>query len=156
MSSGGGLPLGRGLVRLHSLAVNGRDALSDFGQQLGRVEPPERALGDQQSLPDDRRRILDLLVALRRRRAQPDGREGRLDRVRRAQVLPVRLRELVEGDQPVPILVEDMADGGDALLRAPRLERPLLGTFPAHIYGLSRSALAQVWIRVNVVPQRSG
>src|SRR5262249_59118947 len=103
-----------------------RPPLRDFASPRGRLEPPERALGDQRGLPDVRRRVLDLLVPLRRRRAESDGRERRLDRVRRAQVLPVRLRELVEGDQPVPVLVEDAADRGDALLRAPRLERPLL------------------------------
>src|SRR5215471_9766108 len=41
-------------------------------------------------------------------------------------MLPVRLRELIKGDQPVPVLVEGLTDSGHALLCAPRLERPLL------------------------------
>jgi len=60
MSLGGGFLLGHARARLHSLAVDVGHAFRDLGQQLGRVEPPERALGDQQRFPDDRRRVLHL------------------------------------------------------------------------------------------------
>jgi len=54
-------------------------------------------------------------AALRRRTAA----KGRLDRIRGAQVLPARLRELIEGNQPIPVVVEGLADGGHALPHAP-------------------------------------
>jgi predicted nucleic acid-binding protein len=41
-------------------------------------------------------------------------------------MLPVRPGELVEGDQPVPVVVRRLADGGHALRRAPRPECPRL------------------------------
>ncbi len=50
MSSGGGLRFGRGLARLYTCPVDVRHPLRDFGQQLGRVQPPKRLLGHQQRL----------------------------------------------------------------------------------------------------------
>jgi hypothetical protein len=66
------------------------------------------------------------LVPLRRRRADSYGRERRLDRVRGAQVFPVRFRELVEGDQPLPVLVEGLADAIRRLAKSAWRGRRLL------------------------------
>ena len=52
MSSGGGLRFSRGLARFHAHTVDIRGAFRDLGEQLGRIEPPERPLGDEQGLPD--------------------------------------------------------------------------------------------------------
>jgi hypothetical protein len=46
-----------------------------------------------------------LLVAFAGRGAQPHGGEGRFDHVGRAQMPPVLLRELIKGDEPLPIVV---------------------------------------------------
>jgi hypothetical protein len=40
--------MNRDRARLHPLSVDVRHALRDLGQQFGRIEPPERPLGDQQ------------------------------------------------------------------------------------------------------------
>jgi hypothetical protein len=69
--------------QLHARPVNVRHAFRDFGEQLGRIEPPEGLFGDQQGLPDDRRRVLDSFESLGSRGPQPDGGERRLDRIRR-------------------------------------------------------------------------
>ena len=48
------------------------------------------------------RRLLAQAVP-RLHRAQPDRSEGRLDGVRRPKTLPVRRREVVEGEQLLPV-----------------------------------------------------
>jgi len=65
------------------------------------VQSPEPLLRDQQHLPDDRRGIAQCLEPLARVGPQPRGREGRLDRVARAQVRPVGFGELGEGEHPL-------------------------------------------------------
>src|SRR6266700_2866098 len=70
----------------HTVDIN--HAARDVREQLRRVETPEGLLRDEQRLPDHRRRVLHLLEPFGRGRPQPNGREGRLDRVRRPQVLP--------------------------------------------------------------------
>jgi hypothetical protein len=118
MSRGMPGPSGYGQRRLGPLShpVDVDDAVGDVGQQLARVEPPERSLGDQQGLPNDCRGVLHLFLY----------RERRLDRVRGAQVFPVRFRELVEGDQPLPVLVEGLADAIRRLAKSAWRGRRLL------------------------------
>src|SRR6266545_7984338 len=111
---------------LRSLSISVRDALGDLWQELGRVETSEALLSDEQRLPDHGCRVLDLLEPLGRGRPQPHGGERRLHHVRCSQVLPMLLRERVEGHQPAPVLRQAPAGGGDALPRGPRLERALL------------------------------
>ena len=50
--------------------------LGDFGQELRVIEPAKGPLGHEQDPPDQRRRVGDLLKALRRRCSQAHGREG--------------------------------------------------------------------------------
>ena len=45
-------------------------------------------------------------ASLRADRPVSDGREGAFDRIRRTQVLPMFGREVVEGEQRVPVLLE--------------------------------------------------
>ena len=72
-----------------SAPVHGTDAVDvdhaarDIGEQLGRVEAPERFLRNEQRLPDDRGGVLHFLEPLGGRRPQPHRGERRLDRVRR-------------------------------------------------------------------------
>src|SRR5215467_15479555 len=78
-------------------------AARDVGEQLRRVEPPERLLCDAQGLPDHRPRILHLLEALGRGRPTAPRCERRLDRIRCPPALPVLARELIERHHPVPV-----------------------------------------------------
>ncbi len=71
------------------MAVDIADAAIDLREQFRSVEPAEAALGDYQHLPDERRRIDHLLVALGRIRAKPHGGEGRLHHVRGSEMPPV-------------------------------------------------------------------
>src|SRR6058998_1793190 len=116
--------LGASVHCANSVDVHG--STRDVGEQFRRVEASERLLGDEQRLPDHRRRVLNLLEPLGRRRPQPHRREGRLHRVRRPQMLPVLARELVERHHPLPVAIERARGLGMAALRAPRLERSLL------------------------------
>src|SRR5438034_6947874 len=102
------------------------DVCSSDLKQLGRVQPPERLLRDEQRLPNHRGRVLHLLEAFGRGRPQPDRREGRLHRVRRPEMLPVLTRELVKRHHPFPVAIERAPDLGVAALGAPRLKRALL------------------------------
>src|SRR5438094_236184 len=120
----GGDALGPSVHCANSVDVHG--STRDVGEQFRRVEASERLLGDEQRLPDHRRRVLDLLESLGRGRPQPHRREGRLHRVRRPQMLPVLARELIERHHPPPVALEDAPDFSMTALRAPRLERPLL------------------------------
>src|SRR5206468_2378623 len=82
-------------------------------------------LRDQQRLPDDGGRVLDLLESFGGGGAQPHRGERRLDHVRRPEMLPVLLWERVEGHQPLPVFLEPAARTRHALLRRPRLEAAL-------------------------------
>ena len=57
------------------------------------------------NLLEQLRGVLHPLEPLRRVGPQPEGGEGRLDRVARPQVASVGLRELGEGEHPVPVPV---------------------------------------------------
>jgi hypothetical protein len=66
MRSGGGLLF----ASVHCTdSVDVRHAIGHLRQELGRIEPTERLLRDEQRLSDDRRRVLHLLKALGRRGA---------------------------------------------------------------------------------------
>lgn len=101
--SGGSLP--GSFLDSHSVDVCG--AVVHLLHQLRGVQSPEPLLRDHQHLPDDRCVVAHLLEPFRRVGLQPEGGEGRFDRVARAQVRPVRLGELVEGEHPLPVQVED-------------------------------------------------
>lgn len=101
MESGGDLLLGDYDRLLH--AINKRDSGIHGWEQLRCVQPPEGLLGHLQDFPDQRGSGLHALVPLACRRPQPHGGEGRFDHVRRAQMPPVGLRELIKRDQPFPV-----------------------------------------------------
>jgi len=118
--SGGNLP---GSF-LDSHSVDALRPVMHLLEQLRGVQSPEPLLGDQQHLPDDRRGVLHPLEPFRRVGPQPEGGEGRLDRVARPQVDPAGLRELVEGEHPVPVPVEHRRGRLEPLLPAPVLGPP--------------------------------
>ncbi len=102
-----------------SYAVDALCAVVDLLQQLWAVQSPEPLLGDEQHLPDDRSRVLHSLEPCRRIRPQPEGGEGRLDRVARPQVDPVCFGKLVKGGHPVPVSVQDLGGRLESALPAP-------------------------------------
>ena len=89
---------------LNGLAVAEADALDHLREPLGAVQPAPVALGSLGELEDHRQRGLPRQAALGLGGAQPDGGEGALDRVRRPDVLPVLGREVIEGEQHLPVL----------------------------------------------------
>jgi len=91
----------------------------DAVQQLRGSESAKSSLCDHQHLADDRGSVAHLLEPLRRVGPLAQGGEGGYNRVARAQVRPVRLRELVERDHPVPV-VRERLDG----LRMARIVDP--------------------------------
>ena len=82
------------------------------------IEPAKRSLGPEQDPPDQRRRVGDLLKALRRRCSPAHGREGRLDNIGRAQVLPVRVRKAIEGDHALPVGAQNFGRVGIGVAEA--------------------------------------
>src|SRR5262245_35320367 len=123
MRSGGALLLAS-VYSMYSVDVD--QAARDVGEQLGRIEPAEGFLCDQQRLPDHGRRVLHLFEPLGRGRPEPHRGERRLDWVRRLRVLPVLARERLERHHALPVPAERAPDLRLAALRTPRLERPLL------------------------------
>lgn len=95
-------------ITLDSHAGDALCAAVDLLQQLWAVQPPEPLLGDEQHLPDDRSRVFHSLESRRRIRPQPEGGEGRLDRVARPQVDPVCFGKLVKGEHSVPVSIQDL------------------------------------------------
>lgn len=112
MESGGDL-------RLHRPAILESDASGDQRHQLRMFHTAERLFRHQEHLPHHRGGILDQFKALRRIGPQAGRGERGLHRIRRPQMLPVRLRELVEGHQPLPIRHETLRRVGIAVLFAP-------------------------------------
>src|SRR5215813_7627885 len=110
----------------NTYSVDVDHAARQVGEQLGRIEPAEGFLCDQQRLPDHGRRVLHLLEPLGRGRPEPHRGERRLDWVRRPQVFPVLARERVERHHALPVPIERTPDLRVAALRTPHLERLLL------------------------------
>jgi len=73
-------------------------------QELRGIQPSEGALGDLEQCPDDRGGRVDLLEAFGRAGTQSGGGKGGLRHIRRPQVAPMFVRELVEGDPPVSVV----------------------------------------------------
>lgn len=71
----------------HTHSFGADSSARDVREQLSRIEPPGRVLGDEQDLPDHRRRVLELLEPLGGGDPQAGCREGALHLVRRPQVL---------------------------------------------------------------------
>ena len=103
MESGGDLLLNDFGCLLPS--VHKRDPGINQGQQLRRIQAPETLLSDLQQFPNQGGGGLHSFEPLARRRPQSDRGEGRLHHVRRAQMPPVLLRELIERDQALPVRV---------------------------------------------------
>jgi len=75
-------------------------------QEFRRIEPLEGSLSNLEQCPDDRRGRVDLFEAFGGADAQPRRRKGGLDHVGGSQMPPMFPRELVEGDQPLPVMCQ--------------------------------------------------
>ena len=75
-----------------------------------------------QEFPDKRGRVLDSLEAFGSRRAQADGRKGRLDNIRGSEVYLMSPRKLIEGNQPLPVIFQSLDRFGSQTLElSPKL-----------------------------------
>src|SRR3989442_12710102 len=118
MRSGGSLP---GNV-LHANAVDEQSSTVNIARQRWGAQPTEPRFRHHEHSPDHGRGVGDLLEAFRRVRAKPKRRERGLDRVGRPQVMPVRLREVVERDDAVAVPIKQARSILKYLLGAPLRE----------------------------------
>lgn len=103
MESGGDLLLNDFGCLLRSVGT--RDPGIDQRQQLRRIQAPDALLGDLEQFPDQGRGGLHSFEPLACRGPKPDRRKRRLDHVGGAQMAPVLLRKLINGDEPFPIML---------------------------------------------------
>src|SRR5215472_16219418 len=100
-------------------------AARDVGEQLGRIEPAEGLLRDQQRLPDHGRRVLHLLEPLGRGRLEPHGGERRLADAPDHTIQACHLSTLLRSDLAQAV--------DDAALRRHRVSREARPGFPRQL-----------------------